>query len=100
MSCVCPACLRIAAADNFFWHAVVKQMVGEIIPTRVQLTFSQCQNYMADISTERNYTYFFWGHSDVALLASSPKQTFAEEVSRCIIRLAGFLSLQDRVLGI
>ena len=56
-------------------------MVGEIKPTRVQLTFSQCQNYIADISVERNYTYHFWGHADVALLASNPKQTFAEEVS-------------------
>ena len=56
-------------------------MVGEIIPTRVQLTFSQCQNYIADISAERNYTYHFWGHADVALHASSPEQTFAEEVS-------------------
>ena len=60
--------------------AVVNQMVGEVIPTRVQLTFSQCQNFIADISTERNYTYFFWGHSDVALLASSPQRGFAEEV--------------------
>lgn len=60
--------------------AVVTRMVGEVIPTRVQLTFSQCQNMMADISTERNYTYFFWGHSDVALQASSPDKSFAEEV--------------------
>lgn len=61
--------------------AVVNQMVGEVIPTRVQLTFSQCQNFIADISLERNYTYFFWGHSDVALLASSPEKGFAEEVT-------------------
>ena len=73
-----------------FWHlmksfpgclAVVNQMVGEVISTRVQLTFSQCQNFIADISLERNYTYFFWGHSDVALLASSPEKGFAEEVT-------------------
>ena len=61
--------------------AVVNQMVGEVIPTRAQLTFSQCQNFIADISLERNYTYFFWGHSDVALLASSPEKGFAEEVT-------------------
>lgn len=61
--------------------AVVNQMVGEVIPTRVQLTFSQCQNFIADISLERNYTYFFWGHSDVALLASTPEKGFAEEVN-------------------
>lgn len=60
--------------------AVVRQMVGEVIPTRVQLTFSQCQNFIADISVERNYTYFFWGHADVALLATSPEKSFAEEV--------------------
>ena len=60
--------------------AVVRQMVGEVIPTRVQLTFSQCQNFIADISLERNYTYFFWGHADVALLATSPERSFAEEV--------------------
>ena len=71
---------RKAADNRIPWLAVVKQMVGEIIPTRVQLTFSQCQNYIADISAERNYTYHFWGHADVALHASSPKQTFAEEV--------------------
>ncbi len=67
-----------------YWLAVVKQMVGEVIPTRVQLTFSQCQNFISDISAERNYTYHFWGHADVALQASSPKQSFAEEVTfRC-----------------
>lgn len=75
-------CMPGKAADTQIpWLAVVKQMVGEIIPTRVQLTFSQCQNHIADISAERNYTYHFWGHADVALHASSPKQTFAEEVS-------------------
>ena len=63
-----------------FCTAVVRQMVGEVIPTRVQLTFSQCQNFIADISVERNYTYFFWGHADVALLATSPEKIFAEEV--------------------
>jgi len=62
---------------------VVNQLVGEVIPTRVQLTFSQCQNYIADISSERNYTYFFWGHADVALQSSSTEQTFAEEVRIC-----------------
>ncbi len=55
-------------------------LVGEVIPTRVQLTFSQAQNLIADIAIERNYTFFFWGHSDVALLASNATAVFAEEV--------------------
>ena len=35
-------------------------MVGEVIPTRVKLSFSQAQNFISDIALERNYTYFFW----------------------------------------
>ncbi len=72
--------LHASKQEGVFCAAVVRQMVGEVIPTRVQLTFSQCQNYLADISVERNFTYFFWGHADVALLATTPKKSFAEEV--------------------
>ena len=54
-------------------------MVAEVIPTRVQLTFAQLQNFIADIAIERNYTYYFWGHADVALLASNATASFAEE---------------------
>ncbi len=79
------------------WCAVVKQMVGEIIPTRVQLTFSQCQNYIADISAERNYTYSFWGHADVALQASSPDQTFAEEVRSSLLTPRSGMTYADAV---
>ena len=62
--------------------AGVVALVGEVIPTRVKLTFSQCQNMIADISRERSYDFFFWGHSDVALLASNSTALFANEV-RC-----------------
>lgn len=61
-------------------YAGVNGLVGEVIPTRVRLTFSQAQNMIADIAIERNYTFFFWGHSDVALLASNATAVFAEEV--------------------
>ncbi len=56
-------------------------LVGEVISTRVQLTFSQAQNMIGDIAVERNYTFFFWGHSDVALLPSNATAVFAEEAS-------------------
>lgn len=60
--------------------------MGEVIPTRVRLTFLQAQNMIADIAIERNYTFFFWGHSDVALLASNATALFAEEVSlHCLL---------------
>ena len=55
-------------------------MAGEIIPTRVQLTFSQLQNFIADVAIERDYAYYFWGHADVALLASNATASFSEEV--------------------
>ena len=61
-------------------YAGVNALVGEVIPTRVLLTFSQAQNMIADIAIERNYTFYFWGHSDVALLASNASAVFAEEV--------------------
>ena len=32
-------------------------MVAEIIPTWVQLTFSQLQNLIADVAIERDYKY-------------------------------------------
>ena len=60
--------------------AGINALVGEVIPTRVRLTFSQAQNMIADIAIERNYTFYFWGHSDVALLASNATAVFAEEV--------------------
>lgn len=52
----------------------------EVIPTRVKLTASQAQNMIADIAVERNYTFYFWGHSEVALLASNANASFADEV--------------------
>ncbi len=58
----------------------VNRIVGEVIPTRAQLTFSQLQNMVADIAVERGYTYYFWGHADVALLASNASASFSEEV--------------------
>ena len=44
-------------------------MVGEVISTRVKLSFSQAQNFIADIALERNYTYYFWcvGHGMVGM---------------------------------
>ncbi|BDA45278.1 hypothetical protein COCOBI_07-0650 [Coccomyxa sp. Obi] len=65
----------------------VNALVGEVIPTRVRLTFSQAQNMIADIAVERNYTFFFWGHSDVALLASNATAVFAEEAMACLERV-------------
>lgn len=58
----------------------VNAIVGEVIPTRVQLTFSQLQNFIASIAIEREYAYYFWGHADVALMASNATATFSEEV--------------------
>lgn len=54
-----------------------------MISTRAQLTFSQAQNFMASIAIERDLTYYFWGHADVALLASNATATFADEVFTC-----------------
>ncbi|KAK9901254.1 hypothetical protein WJX75_002645 [Coccomyxa subellipsoidea] len=65
----------------------VVALVGEVIPTRVRLTFSQAQNMIGDIALERNYTFFFWGHSDVALLASNVSAVFAQEVMACLERV-------------
>lgn len=60
--------------------AGVNELVGEVIPTRVKLTFSQAQNMIADIAVERNYSFYFWGHSDVGLMASNSSTKFANEV--------------------
>jgi hypothetical protein len=65
---------------NVLRLAQVAQMVAEVIPTRTKLSFSQLQNYIADISMERRYQYFFWGHADVAVLGTKDNTTFAEEV--------------------
>ena len=62
----------------------VNAIVGEVIPTRVQLTFSQLQNFIASIAIERDYNYYFWGHADVALVASNATASFAEEVLQCV----------------
>ena len=55
-------------------------MVAEIVSTRVQLSFSQLQNFIADMAIERDYKYYFWGHADVALVASNATASFSEEV--------------------
>lgn len=62
----------------------VNAIVGEVIPTRVQMTFSQLQNFIASIAIERDYKYYFWGHADVALVASNATASFAEEVLQCV----------------
>lgn len=62
----------------------VSAIVGEVIPTRSQQTFSQLQNMIADIAVEREYTYYFWGHADVAVLASNASASFSEEVLGCV----------------
>ena len=69
--------------------AQVNAIVGEVIPTRVQLTFSQLQNFIASIAIEREYDYYFWGHADVALMASNATATFSEEVFGCVACLQG-----------
>ena len=59
----------------------VQELVREIIPTRPsRLSFSQLQNVIADIAIERNYTYYFWGHSDVAVMASNATAVHSAEV--------------------
>ncbi|EIE20118.1 hypothetical protein COCSUDRAFT_57844 [Coccomyxa subellipsoidea C-169] len=75
---------RIIVVDNSDSHRLVNAIVGEVIPTRVQHTFSQLQNFMASIAVERDYTYYFWGHADVALMASNATATFSEEIFRCM----------------
>lgn len=73
-------CYRVAYHAGFTAAAQVQSLVAEIIPTRVQLTFSQLQNFIADVAIERDYKYYFWGHADVALMASNATASFSEEV--------------------
>lgn len=61
----------------------VAALVGGVIPTRVQLTFAQLQNFMADVAIERGLPYFFWGHADVALLSLNETASFAQQVLGC-----------------
>ena len=59
----------------------INKLVGEVIPTRPsRLSFSQLQNFIADIALERNYTYYFWGHSDVAVMATNATAVHSAEV--------------------
>jgi hypothetical protein len=37
-----------------------------------------------DISIEREYEYYFWGHSDVAVLAAEANASFAADVLACM----------------
>ena len=60
----------------------VSSRVGEVVPTRTKLSFSQLQNFMAEVAIEKNLTYFFWGHADVALMASNATASFAEDALR------------------
>ena len=76
--------------------------MAEVIPTRVQLSFSQLQNFIADVAIERGYDYYFWGHADVALMASNATSSFTDEIlgwaARCILRRCS-AHHQDRGAG-
>ena len=64
--------------------------MAEVIPTRVQLSFSQLQNFIADVAIERGYDYYFWGHADVALMASNATSSFTDEIlgwAACLMHL-------------
>ncbi len=61
--------------------------MAEVIPTRVQLSFSQLQNFIADVAIERDYDYYFWGHADVALMASNATSSFTDEILGWAARL-------------
>ena len=61
--------------------------MAEVIPTRVQLSFSQLQNFIADVAIERDYDYYFWGHADVALMASNATRSFTAEILGWAARL-------------
>ncbi|BDA45280.1 hypothetical protein COCOBI_07-0670 [Coccomyxa sp. Obi] len=61
----------------------IRGMVGEVIATRARLTFSQSQNYIADIAIERDYEYYFWGHSDVVVFPQNATTSFAEVAVAC-----------------
>ncbi|CAL5224061.1 g6686 [Coccomyxa viridis] len=67
---------------------LVNELVREIIPTRPSgLSFSQLQNVIADIAMERNYTYYLWGHSDIAVMASNATALHSAEVLGCMERI-------------
>ena len=65
----------------------VGAMVGEVIGTRVQLTFTQLQNFIGDIALERNLTYFFWSHADVGALSRNATASFGADVIGCMDRV-------------
>ena len=67
--------------------AQVVAMVGEVMGTRVQLTFTQLQNFIADVAIERNLTYFFWGHADAGVLAGNASASFGADVMGCMQRV-------------
>ena len=48
--------------------------------TKVQLSFSQLQNFMGQLAIDLQLTFYFWGHSDVAVLPSNASSSFSEEV--------------------
>ena len=58
--------------------------MGQVLATKVQLTFSQLQNLMGQLSLDLQLTFYFWGHTDVAVLPSNASSSFSEEVLRCI----------------
>lgn len=62
----------------------IRCMVGQVMATKVQLTFSQLQNFMGQLALDLQLTFYFWGHTDVAVLPSNASSSFSEEVLRCI----------------
>ena len=68
--------------------------MAEVIPTRVQLSFSQLQNFIADVAIERGYDYYFWGHADVALMASNATSSFTAEILGWAARLMHLKAVQ------
>ena len=67
----------------------VKELVADVIPTRPsRLSFSQLQNFIGEIAIERGYSHYFWGHADVALMATNATTTHSAEVlglASCLI---------------
>jgi hypothetical protein len=58
----------------------ITTLVGEVIPTKVTLSFSQLQNFMAQMAVDRQLTFYLWGHADVAVLPSNSTYRLSEEV--------------------
>lgn len=59
-------------------------LVGDVIATRPsKLSFSQLQNFIAEVAIERNHTHYFWGHADVAVMASNATAMHSAEVLGC-----------------